>query len=191
MMDTIDKVKEEVFQCKKCGLYRDRNNPVIGAGSIEANIMFVGEAPGANEDLTGIPFCGKAGGILDGLLKKIDLKREDVYITNILKCRPSQNRDPKEEEIKNCTPYLNRQIEIIKPKIICCLGNFAASYIMAKFGLKDKIKGISKIHGQVFDYQSLFNPVKIIALYHPAVVTYNINMKAVLERDFLKLKEFI
>ncbi len=190
-MDSLEKISEEVANCKKCGLCKVRLNPVVGAGSPEAKIMFVGEAPGANEDRTGVPFCGAAGGILDELLGKINIKREDVYIANILKCRPPGNRNPAKEEIKMCTPYLDRQINIIKPKVICCLGNFAASYIMEKFGLKSRIQGISRIHGSIFDYRSLFASIKIMPLYHPAAATYNINMKPVLEKDFMKLKTLL
>ena len=191
VMDGLDKIVQEVISCKKCGLYKNRLNPVVGEGSLEAKIMFVGEAPGANEDKTGVPFCGAAGGILDGLLGKVNIDRKDIYITNILKCRPPGNRNPAKEEIKMCTPYLDRQIEIIRPKVICCLGNFATFYIMEKFGLKDKVKGISKIHGSIFDYQSIFASMKIMPLYHPAVVTYNVNMKPVLEKDFIKLRMFL
>ena len=191
VMDSLEKITQEVISCKECGLYKGRLNPVVGAGNLEARIMFVGEAPGANEDRTGVPFCGAAGGILDELLEKIRIKRRDIYITNILKCRPPGNRNPAKEEIKMCTPYLDRQIEIIKPEVICCLGNFATSYTMEKFGLKGKIQGISRIHGSIFDYQSLFASIKIMPLYHPAVVTYNINMKSVLERDFMKLRTFL
>jgi len=190
-MDSLDKIKGEVAGCKKCGLYKTRKLPVAGEGCKDSDIIFVGEAPGANEDRTGVPFCGAAGEVLDELLDKANIKREDIYITNILKCRPPGNRNPAKEEIKVCTPYLDRQIEIIRPKVICCLGNFAASYIMEKFGLKDKIKGISKIHGSIFDYQSIFVSMKIMPLYHPAAATYNVNMKPVLEKDFIKLRAFL
>ncbi|MBL7081219.1 MAG: uracil-DNA glycosylase [Candidatus Omnitrophica bacterium] len=205
--------KTEILNCKRCDLWKQRINPVVGEGDFKAGIMFVGEAPGANEDRTGKPFCGRAGEVLDELLSKAGIRREDIYITNILKCRPPGNRNPREEEIGACAPYLDRQIEAIKPKVICCLGNFATMYIMRKFGLKDNIQGISRIHGQVFFYRSLFdsinpvrnktpevpglplarisNGVKIIPLYHPAVVTYNINMKDVLQRDFAILKSIV
>jgi DNA polymerase len=184
----LKKISIDILNCKRCSLWKERTNPVVGEGSVAAKIMFVGEAPGFNEDRTGHPFCGQAGKILDELLSKIGIRREEIYITNILKCRPPKNRNPKEEEIKSCSSYLDRQIEIINPKIICCLGNFATSYIMKKFGLKDKIQGISKIHGQIFSYQSLFNSINIIPLYHPAVATYNPNMKAILKKDFEALK---
>ena len=187
-MDSLENINKDVINCEKCDLYKERMNPVLGAGSSKAKIMFVAEAPGVSEDRSGVPFCGKAGGILDELLGKADLRREDVYITNILKCRPPENRNPREYEINMCTSYLNRQIELIKPRVICCLGNFATAYIMKKFDLKDEIQGISKIHAKVFSVRSLFDSIKIVALYHPAVVTYNINMKPVLEKDFSILR---
>lgn len=184
-------IKEEINHCKKCSLWRTRINPVPGEGSLEAKIMFIGEAPGANEDREGRPFCGSAGKILDYLLNLINIKRQEIFITNILKCRPPQNRDPQKEEIKECIPYLERQIDLIKPKIICTLGNYATNYILGKYGFSNRIQGISKIHGEVFEARSLFQSLKIVPLYHPAVVTYNPNMKPILEKDFLKIKEVI
>lgn len=181
--EKIEEIKREVLNCKQCPLYKTRTNPVVGEGSLEAKIMLVGEAPGANEDATGRPFCGAAGKILDELLSSAGIKREQVYITNILKDRPPDNRNPKAEEIKACTPYLDQQIEIIKPKVICPLGNFATAFIFKKFGLGDKLLGISKIHGRVFLSSDLFTQVKIVPLYHPAVVAYNINMKETLKKD--------
>ncbi|HDN85831.1 MAG: uracil-DNA glycosylase [Candidatus Omnitrophota bacterium] len=191
MKGVLKKIEEEILYCRKCNLWRERKNPVVGEGSWEAKIMFVGEAPGANEDEKGIPFCGAAGKILDELLNTIGIKREEIYITNILKCRPPQNRNPKEEEIIACSPYLDRQIEIIKPEIICCLGNFSTFYIMKKFGLKGKIQGISRIHGKIFEESFLFGSIKIVPLYHPAVATYNVNMKPLLKKDFEVLKSIL
>jgi len=181
----LGKIKNEVLDCKKCQLYKTRTYPVIGQGNHQTKIVIVGEAPGSNEDKTGRPFCGQAGNILDELLSLVGIRRKEIYITNILKCRPPNNRNPSKDEIKACHPYLLRQLEIIKPKIICCLGNFATQFIMEKFGLTDKIEGISKIHGQIFVNDDL----KIISLYHPAVVTYNTAMKEVLENDFKILKK--
>ena len=186
--EEIKKLEEEVRACKKCELWKTRINPVIGEGSLDAEIIFIGEAPGFNEDKQGKPFVGQAGKIFDELLNSVDLKREEIYITNILKCRPPNNRNPTQEEIKVCSVYLDKQIEIIKPKIICCLGNFATSYMMKKFNLNDKIQGISKIHGKVFSVSTLSGSVKIIPLYHPAVATYNMNMLNTLKKDFEVLK---
>lgn len=186
----LKRIKDEVLNCKICSLYRYRveNNfhPVIGEGNHQAQIMFIGEAPGLSEAKTGRPFCGEAGKVLDKLLESTGIKREEVYISNILKCRPPGNRDPKTEEIKACTPYLERQIKIIKPKVICTLGNYSAVYILERYGLKDKIQGISKIHGKIFS----LDDIKIIPLYHPAVVTYNANMKEILKKDFKVLEKF-
>ncbi len=182
-------IKKQVIACHKCPLNKTRTLPVIGQGSHSAEIMFIGEAPGRNEDLKGRPFCGRAGNILEELLTSIGLKREDVYICNILKCRPPGNRDPLPAEIKACVPYLDKQIELINPAIICCLGNFATRYILEKFGLKDEIQGISRIHGKVMSANTLFGKKKIIPLYHPAVATYNINMKGVLLEDFRIIKK--
>ncbi len=186
----LKKIKEEVLACKKCYLYKNRIYPVIGEGNHEAKIMFVGEAPGLNESKTGRPFCGASGKILDKLLSSISLRREDVYITNLLKDRPPQNRDPKIEEIEACFGYLERQIEIISPKIICTLGRYSMQFLMGKFGLKEKIQPISKIHGYVFQCSQLFKGLKIIPLYHPAVAVYNANMKGVLLKDFQILEDF-
>lgn len=187
-MNNFEKIKSEVLACQKCPLYieREKSNffAVPGEGSPRARIIFIGEAPGLNEAKTGRPFCGQAGKILDELLESTSIKREEVYITNIVKDRPPENRNPKPEEIIACSPYLDRQIECINPEVVCTLGNFSTSYIMEKYGLKEKIQGISKIHGKVFDIGTLFGKMKIVPLYHPAVATYNINMKKVLEDDF-------
>ena len=190
MEGDLEGIREEVLNCRKCGLYSTRTNPVVGEGNPKAKIMFVGEAPGFYEDRTGRPFCGAAGRVLDELLESIGIKREDVYISNLLKCRPPGNRDPQKEEISACAYYLERQIEIIKPKIICPLGRYSMRFLMEKYGLKDEVEPISRIHGKVFELSSLFQEIKIIPLYHPAVATYNINMKEVLKRDFRVLEKF-
>jgi uracil-DNA glycosylase family 4 len=188
----LEKKKNEISRCRKCPLYieRERNHffAVPGEGNTKAKIVFVGEAPGLNEAKTGRPFCGAAGKILDGLLESVGIERKEVFITNIVKDRPPENRNPNPEEIKACSPYLDRQIAEIKPEIICTLGNFSTSYIMEKYGLGEKVEGISKIHGKVFEVGTLFDRIKIVPLYHPAVATYNINMEKILETDFRILK---
>ena len=186
----LKKIKDDVLKCKKCPLFKTRKLPVIGQGNHQAKIIFVGEAPGASENLTGVPFCGAAGKILDELLESVDIKREDIYIANILKCRPPGNRNPEKKEIEACTPYLEKQIEIINPKVICALGNFSTSFILEKYGLKGQIQGISKIHGNIFDIPNESGDLKIISFYHPAAAAYNSNMKEVLKKDFEVLKEF-
>ena len=197
--EKLKKIKEEVLKCRKCGLYKERikNNffPVIGEGNHNAKIIFCGEAPGLNEAKTGRPFCGQAGAVLDNLLNYINLKREDVYICNVLKCRPPGNRDPKEEEIRACSPYLSSQIDIINPKIICPLGRYSMRFIFEKYNIKEN-RTISKIHGKVYQVQvktlkGSASFIKIIPLYHPAVAVYNPNMIEILKKDFEVLKDII
>lgn len=189
----IKKIEKEILACKKCPLYRTRRNPVIGEGDLNAKILFCGEGPGFNEDREGRPFCGAAGKVLDELLESVGIKRKDVFVGNLLKCRPVtpnlENRAPNLEEISACSSYLMKQIEIIKPEIICTLGNYSTTFIFEKYGLKDKIEGISKIHGKVFEPKTLFGSIKIIPLYHPAVATYNPSMKEILLKDFQILKD--
>ena len=188
--EELKKIKEEVINCRKCPLYINRIYPVIGEGSHQAKIMFIGEAPGRQESETGRPFCGRAGKVLDSLLESVGIKREDVYITNLLKDRPPNNRDPLPEEIKACVPFLERQIKAISPKVICPLGRYSMRFIMEKFGLKDEIEPISKIHGKVFEVGSLFGELKVIPFYHPAVATYNPSMLAALKEDFKVLADY-
>ena len=183
-------LKDIVQNCTKCVLHQQRILTVVGQGNPEtATVLFIGEAPGKNEDKQGRPFIGQAGILWKNILNEIQFPYKDVaYVTNVIKCRPPNNRNPTQEEIKICSFYLNKQIDIIKPKIICCLGNFASDYILKKFDLKDKIQGISKIHGQVFNASTLIGTIKIIPLYHPAVATYNYNMLETLKKDFKKIK---
>ena len=192
--ELLRQIKEEILTGKHLPLYAERikNNafPVIGEGDHCAKIMFIGEAPGKNEAATGKPFCGSSGKILDQLLESIEIPRQNVYITNIVKDRPPMNRDPFPEEIKVYAQYLDRQIEIIKPKIIATLGRFSMIYIMSKFGLGDSLKSISKIHGKIFNAKTNHGEVKIIPLYHPAVAIYNSNTKEELIKDFQVLKVF-
>lgn len=192
--EELRKVKEAVLDCRKCPLRQERDKnkfyPVIGEGSHSAEIMFVGEAPGFNEAKTAHPFCGAAGKVLDNLLQGAGIKREEVYITNILKDRPPGNRDPLPEEIKACTPYLEKQIKAIKPKIICPLGRYAAKFLLEKFGSEEeKIKEIGQIHGKIFNCRDSLSKMIIIPLYHPAVAVYNAKMKETLEEDFSQVKE--
>jgi len=189
--DELKKIKDELLNCKDCPLYsyRIQNNyfPVIGEGSHEAKIVFVGEAPGLNEALKGRPFCGAAGKMLDKLLQSIDLKRDQVYITNIVKDRPPENRDPLDSEIEAYAPYLIRQIEIIKPEVVCALGRYSMKFIMGKYGLAGQADSISRIHGKVFEADNF----KFIPLYHPAAALYNGSMRKTLEEDFSILKKYI
>ena len=192
--DKLRKIRDEVVALESSPLYGERTKngvyPVIGEGSHYACVMFVGEAPGRNEAATGRPFVGAAGKILNELLESAGIKREDVYITNIVKDRPPFNRDPLPEEIAAYGQFLDRQIEIIQPTIIATLGRYAMGYIMDKFGLTGQLEPISKMHGRVFDAQASYGPIKIIPLYHPAVAVYNSGTKDTLKADFQALNQF-
>ncbi len=186
--EQLKKIRDAVWNLKESPLYHYRTSnkfyAVMGEGSHHAKIMFVGEAPGANEAKTGRPFCGAAGRILDELLKSVGINREDVYITNIVKDRPPENRDPLPEEIAIYGPFLDEQIKIIQPTIIATLGRFSMAYIMEKFGLEDKLKSVSQLHGRAFETQSSYGPVKVAVFYHPAAAIYNPKTKEVLLEDF-------
>ena len=192
--EQLKKIKDEIVAAKDSPLYgfRAKNKyfPVIGEGSHTAKIMFIGEAPGRNEAETGRPFCGASGRVLDELLVSIGIDRKEVYITNIVKDRPPENRDPNPNEIEFYAPFLVRQIEIIKPEVIATLGRFSMAYIMNKFGLEAELKTITQIHGKVFTAATSYGEVKIIPLYHPAVAVYGTN-KEILKKDFGILKELI
>ncbi len=158
--DSLEKISAEIAECTKCELHKTRNKTVPGAGPQKTKLVFIGEAPGADEDATGIPFVGKAGKHLDKVISAAGFKREEVFICNILKCRPPGNRDPVFSEMVCCTPYLQRQLAILQPKIIACLGNVAIRYVVGP-----KTPGITKIHGQWFD--SIFG-IPTMAMFHPS-----------------------
>jgi DNA polymerase len=190
--DSLKKIKDELLVLTASPLYKYRTDnhyfPVIGEGSHNARIMFVGEAPGKNEAKTGRPFCGAAGKILDELLQSVGLDRKDIYITNIVKDRPQENRDPTPDEIEIYGPFLDRQIEIIRPQIIATLGRFSMGYIMEKFKLFLDLEPISKAHGKSYEAEASYGKIKIIPLYHPAAAIYNQHLKFVLLKDFEILK---
>ncbi len=187
--EELRKLHDEVVDLKSSPLYQYRieNNyvPVIGNGSLDARIMFVGEAPGEKEAQTGKSFCGRSGKVLDALFASVGIKREDVYITSIVKDRPPKNRDPFPEEIALYAPFLDRQIEILKPKVVATLGRFAMEYVMKRYGLGDELAPISVLHGQTFQTSNF----KLIPLYHPAAAIYNRKLMKDLEEDFQVLKE--
>ncbi len=193
--DELKKIKEEIITLKSSPLYKERIKnkvfPVIGEGSHYAEIMFIGEAPGKNEALKGRPFCGNAGKKLDELLSTINIKRENVYITNIVKDRPPENRDPLPDEIKSYASFLDRQINIIKPLVIACLGRFSSHYILKKFDLEREIKPIGQIRGNIYNADSDYGKIKIICLFHPASIIYDSRKKEILISDFKKIKELI
>jgi len=188
-------IKEEVLALKESPLYAERIKngvfPVIGDGSHQAKIMFVGEAPGKNEAATGRPFAGVAGKILDELLVSVGINRPEVYITNIVKDRPPLNRDPLPEEIAIYGPFLNRQIDIIQPRVIATLGRFSMEYIIRMFDLEKELKTISQMHGTSITAQASYGSVDIIPLYHPAASIYNQQLKETLFDDFKILKQYI
>lgn len=186
--EELKKIRQEILVLKNSPLYKYRveNNylPVVGEGSLSAKIVFVGEAPGKNEAESGKPFCGRAGKILDMLLESVELKRDDVYITSIVKDRPPKNRDPKPEEIEIYAPFLDRQIALIKPEVVVTLGRFATEYVMKRYGLEEKIAPISSLHGQKLEAKSF----KLIPLYHPAAAIYAQKLLDTLKEDFQVLK---
>jgi uracil-DNA glycosylase len=177
--------RDEVADCTKCMLSQGRTQVVFGAGAPDADLMFVGEAPGFHEDKQGVPFVGAAGQLLSKLLEGIGLEREDVYIANVLKCRPPGNRDPQPEEIESCEPHLWRQIELIQPKLICTLGNFATKL------LSGRPAGITQVHGRPQDVVLGGNEVTLYPIFHPAAALYTPRMLAVLQEDFARVPELL
>ena len=180
----IEKLRKQIAGCTRCSLHQTRTHTVPGEGDINADIMFIGEAPGKNEAATGRPFCGASGKILDELLESVDITRADVYVTNIIKDRPPGNRDPSQEEIAAYAPYLDRQIDIIQPKVLATLGRFSMVYIMERFGLASECGPISTMHGKSFEAEASYGKMHIVPLYHPAVAVYNSSMKDELKKDF-------
>ena len=191
----MKEIRDELLQFTQSPIYSYRTTnkyfPVVGEGSHDARIMFIGEAPGENEAKQARPFCGRSGKLLDEMIASIGLKREDVYITNVVKDRPPENRDPTPEEIKLYSPFLDRQIDIIQPKVIATLGRFSMGYIMNTFGLGDQLSVISKIHGKEFSATASYGPIVIVPLYHPAVALYDGSKKEELMADFQILKKYI
>jgi DNA polymerase len=171
----------EVQSCRRCPLYATRTQVVFGAGNADADLMFVGEAPGFHEDQQGIPFVGAAGKLLDKLLEEIGMQRGDVFIANVLKSRPPGNRDPQLEEIEACKPYLTRQIELIEPRVICTLGNFSTKL------LTRRQDGITRVHGRAQDHEIAGLPIRIYPIYHPAAGLRSTAMLETLREDFQRL----
>jgi uracil-DNA glycosylase family 4 len=171
----------ETSSCTRCRLSQGRTQVVFGVGNPEAELMFVGEAPGFHEDKQGYPFVGSAGKLLDQLLGRIGLTRSDVYIANVLKCRPPGNRDPQPDEIEACESHLFRQIELIEPKLIATLGNFATKL------LSGKPLGITRVHGRPQDAVLGGRPVTLYPIYHPAAALYTPAMLKTLEEDFARI----
>lgn len=188
--ELVEKIAAEVRVCVKCRLWEGRRQAVPGEGDVDTSVVFVGEAPGYWEDVKGSPFVGAAGKILNTLMTKIRLSRDRVFITNVVKCRPPENRAPKPDEIKTCTGlYLNRQIALIQPKIVVTLGNHSTAYVFSKTGLlNEAVNGITQLRGKVYSTKFLDLPVSVIPMYHPAAVLHNPKYKGALENDFELLK---
>jgi uracil-DNA glycosylase len=183
--DELQVYGESVAACTKCRLAAGRTQVVFGAGNPDADLLFVGEAPGFHEDKQGLPFVGQAGKLLEKLLVQIGMSRTDVYIANVLKCRPPGNRDPQQDEIESCEPHLFRQIDLIQPKVVATLGNFATKL------LSGSQVGITRVHGQERETTLGGRTVLLYPLYHPAAALYTPAMLKVLEADFARLPELL
>ena len=181
----------EIEQAKQTEICKNCKNIVVGKGNINASIMFVGEAPGANEDLQGLPFVGVAGKNLDKLLNEVGLTLNDIYVTNILKCRPPENRAPLPEEIKAHTPWLIKQIREMKPKVICSLGNYATKFFIGGLSPENMNNqlGITQLHGKVKEIEFEGLKFKLIPLFHPAAIIYNRGLLSLWEKDMEIVKK--
>ena len=185
MSDLLLEYENATSTCTRCPLAATRTQVVFGSGNPNAELMFVGEAPGFHEDKNGVPFVGQAGKLLETLLNGIGLSRGDVYIANVLKCRPPGNRDPQPEEIEACESHLFHQIELIRPTLVATLGNFATKL------LSGKPTGITRVHGTPQQVTLGGNEVVLYPLYHPAAALYTRSMLAVLEEDFRRIPELL
>lgn len=183
--ELLKTVYEEAQGCVACPLHQARTTVVFGSGNADADLMFIGEAPGANEDKLGLPFVGQAGKLLDTLLTEIGLQRGDVFVANTVKCRPPNNRDPHPKEIESCNGYLRRQVQLIEPSVICTLGNFATKLLRAD------TTGISRLHGR--DEVRVIGPraVRLLPLYHPAAALYTPSNLDALRADFQRIPELL
>src|SRR5262245_28586072 len=180
--EALAAVRTEIGDCTRCKLHtQGRRQIVFGVGNPDADLMFVGEAPGADEDIQGIPFVGRAGQLLTKIIEAIDLRRDDVYIANIIKCRPPQNRNPEPDEVASCEPFLFRQIEVIKPKVIVALGKYAAQTLLRTDA------PISRLRGRVFDYRG----AKLIPTFHPAYLLRNPSSKREVWEDMKLVRSLL
>ncbi len=176
-VQTLDEIRRELGDCRRCKLHRTRNTIVFGEGSEKAKLMFIGEGPGYDEDVQGRPFVGKAGQLLTKIIQSIHLQREEVYITNIIKCRPPQNRNPEPDEIQSCHPFLQKQIQSIQPKMICALGTFAAQTLLSTTAK------ITALRGRLFDVGG----IKVLPTYHPAYLLRNPERKREVWEDMKQI----
>ena len=187
--EEYERLVEEIKRCQKCPLHAYRRNPVPGEGPLDARVMLVGEAPGRREDEQGRPFVGMAGKLLTSILEKVGLPRRTVYITNVVKCRPPGNRDPKPEEIQACLPYLLRQIQLIKPRVIVALGRISGKTLYEQAGLR--WRGISRERGVPRNAHIAGVEVVLLATYHPAAAIYNPRLRPLLEEDLGKVPSLL
>jgi len=195
----LDELRHKASVCKECDLSESRRNMVFGEGDPDARLMFIGEAPGLQEDIQGRPFVGKAGSLLTKIIEAIDLKREDVYIANCLKCRPQQNRNPMPSEIIACREFFMKQIEIIRPKVVCCLGKFAAQTVL----MTDE--SITRLRGKFYDFRGtnharnadsnngndISNVVKVVPTFHPAYLLRNPQEKRLVWEDMKRIRDYL
>ncbi|MEP6640458.1 MAG: uracil-DNA glycosylase [Gaiellales bacterium] len=181
----LDRLSGEWLGCQKCALARTRTQVVVGSGDLDSDLMFVGEAPGYHEDKQGTPFVGQAGKVLEGLLASIGLTRPEVYIANVLKCRPPGNRDPQPDEIAACEGHLFAQVELIRPRVICTLGNFATKL------LSGQPHGITRVHGRAQPRRIAGVDLVLFPIFHPAAALYTPAMMDTLRGDFAKLPELL
>jgi len=175
--DTLERIREDIGDCTRCRLSKARTNIVFGVGNPKAELVFVGEGPGRDEDLQAEPFVGRAGKLLTQMIEAMSLRRQDVYICNVVKCRPPENRLPEKDEIATCSPFLLRQLGVIQPKVICCLGACAAQTLLATN------QGISRFRGEWFDFRGS----KLISTYHPAYLLRNPSAKSEVWKDLQKV----
>jgi DNA polymerase len=180
-VDALETLRRTVSGCTRCALHESRTQTVFGVGTHETKVMFIGEAPGRDEDLKGEPFVGRAGQLLTKILAAIELKREDVYITNILKCRPPNNRDPQESEVRCCEEYLKGQIALIRPRYICALGRIAAQWLLQTQA------PLAAIRAGNYEYEG----IPVVATYHPAALLRNPDFKKPCWEDMKKLKALL
>ena len=179
--DELTLLAEQVARCTECPLHATRTKTVFGVGNPATKVLFIGEAPGRDEDLKGEPFVGRAGQLLNKIFQAIDLRREDVYITNILKCRPPENRDPDESEVRRCEAYLVSQIEVIKPRIICALGRIAAQWLLRTEAPLSALRV----------GEHTYRDIPVLVTYHPAALLRNPNFKRATWEDFKKLRDML
>jgi len=179
--ETLDQLKASVLNCTECALSKSRRNLVFGEGSSTAKLMFIGEAPGLQEDIQARPFVGKAGTLLTKIIEAMGLKREDVYIANCLKCRPPQNRNPLPSEVIACREFFMKQIKIISPKVICCLGKFAAQTVLMSE------ESISRLRGKFYNFEN----IKVMPTFHPAYLLRNPQEKRLVWEDMKKIRDYL